>query len=369
MKKALLSIGLLSCIITGCTEFDEPTQAFLAPDETVATSSQTRAGATTYEFLENPYALDLMQDIYDDYDGNTDLRPTDLYVRFKPKNADQMNSLRNMGLELFDHPLDLDIPEGVEYVDPTIPEGEPTWLFTTVKPNFAFPTGITYEILEECYIPTEGESIDVPLSTRAGGSIDVEMEALYRTGFTSNPVPQTRANVKPRGQIRVWDNSLETPDWVGVKGVKIRCHIVVKWSTAYTDEDGNYTMGSNFFLGPHYAIVYDNIKNFTIWGNWGFLAAANHNMGWHSQNRYSEDIRDVAKSWDWAVANNAGYEYYEMCETTGIQKPPSGLRIWLFRNGTNNAAPMLRRMSVAQVLTRDNWATYLAWGAGLFLWY
>lgn len=160
----------------------------------------------------------------------------------------------------------------------------------------------------------------------------------------------------------MWDNSLDTLNWVGVKGVKIRCHTIVKWSTAYTDENGNYTMGSNFLIGPHYAIVYDNIKNFTIWGNWGPLAAANHNMGWHSQSGYSEDIGAHWDSWDWAVINNAAYDYYEMCRTTGISAPPSGLRIWSFRNGTNNLAPMIRRIPVGQILTQNNWATYLVFG-------
>ncbi len=135
----LLCLCTLS-LVGACADFEEPISVQNA--EVATTSAQTRTGTTTFEMLPNPYALDVMQEIYDDFDGQTNLPVTDLYVRFKPQNPEQIEWLRARGLELFNYPLDVDIPQGVEYVDPTIPEGEPTWLYTTVKPNFTFLSGM-----------------------------------------------------------------------------------------------------------------------------------------------------------------------------------------------------------------------------------
>lgn len=234
--------------------------------------------------------MEVMQAVHDSLVGNTILEPTDLYVRFLPQDSLQLNILKyDIGLELFDYPLDLDIPEDEVYVDPTIPEGDFTWLYTTVNPNFDFPEDMPYEILEQCYIPDEEEAIVV---TRGGSTIDIERAAFERLGYTIDPdEPLTRAWFeRPKGTIRVFDNSPSEQKYVPVKGVKIRCNTLVKWSTAYTNENGEYSMGSRFSIGPHYAIVFDNAKDFDIWGNWGPIARANYNMGWHNKKGYSKDI-------------------------------------------------------------------------------
>ena len=53
-------------------------------------------------------------------------------------------------MKFFDYPLDYDIEVGGTYYhDPSIPEGQITWLYTTVKPDYEFPA-LQYEILEKC---------------------------------------------------------------------------------------------------------------------------------------------------------------------------------------------------------------------------
>ena len=81
---------------------------------------------------------------------------------------------------------------------------------------------------------------------------------------------------------------------------------------ATTDENGNYTIDKKFLIGPHYAIVFENNKDFDIWGQYGPLAKANHNMGWHRKTGHSEDIYTNSDAWKWAAVNNAAYEYYQM---------------------------------------------------------
>lgn len=120
----------------------------------------TRSGEPVhvYERLPNPYALNVMQGVYSKYGINKRLPPTDLYVRFMPRDSSQLSKLLDdYELVLFDHPLDIKLGEGEVYVDSTLQEGETAWLYTTVKPNFIFPEDITYQILEMCYIPKDGE--------------------------------------------------------------------------------------------------------------------------------------------------------------------------------------------------------------------
>jgi hypothetical protein len=289
------------------------------------------------------------------------LSPTDIYVRFLPKDSMEMRILEeDLNLELFCYPLDYDIVvDGTTYHDPSIPEDQITWQYTTVKPDFVFPQNIAYEILEECYIPDEDDEDDEDESEEEivtkGGSVNwksLELKAFEIAGllekFTKNEEAKTKGlfgkSYYPTGTIRVYDDILGRLE--GVKGVKIRCHVVVKWSTTFTNESGYYRMDSKFSLGPHYAIVFDNAKGFDIYGNWGPLAKANYGMGWHTKTGYSVDLYKNSVAWDWCTVNNAGYDYYRMCETEGILKPPSTLKVWVFRHKENiSSAPMLSKIS------------------------
>lgn len=142
-----------------------------------------------------------------------------MYVRFLPQDSLQLIALKNdYDLELFDYPLNIELPEDAVYQDPTIPEGSFTWLYTTVKPDFAFPKEIPYEVIEECYIPAEDETI----SPTRGGIINVEEAAFLSLGYPlEEQEPETRGKRRPEGTIRVYDDYAGT--FVPVKGVKIRC--------------------------------------------------------------------------------------------------------------------------------------------------
>ena len=319
------------------------------------------------EKLENPYSIANMEKAYADLiktraAGDFKIETTDLYVRFLPKDSTELLELqKDILLELFDYPLDYDIEvEGTYYHDPSIPEGQITWLYTTVKPDYEFPA-IQYEILEKCFIPNEDDlddewiddGIDDSVETRAGDMSFAELleqKAFENAGLIKKfeskfNEPETRSWKRkcPTGTLKVYDTYLRRD--VPVKGVKVRCHTVVKWSTAFTDENGYYSMGSKFRIGPHYAVVFDNSQGFTIWGNWGPFAAANYNMGWHSKGGHDRTFGTNAKAWDWCSVNNAGFEYYQNAKKDGIGLPPHNPRIWVFRHQSNaSCAPMLRRV-------------------------
>jgi hypothetical protein len=68
MKKPLFIIGMLACILTACTQFEEPKQ-ITQESENATTPVQTRAGAIAYTTLPDPYSLANMQAVYNNY-GN-----------------------------------------------------------------------------------------------------------------------------------------------------------------------------------------------------------------------------------------------------------------------------------------------------------
>lgn len=341
----ILLVLLVSCIaLFACVETPIIDERDISNEERLEnTKVFTRSLSNeTYEHLPNPYALSVMQEVYDTYsETDVTIEATDLYVKFMPKDSLELHTLKDdYNLELFDYPLDIELAEGEVYVNTELPEGDLAWVYTTVEPDFVFPSGISYEILEECYIPADDEMVGSP--TRVG-VVNVEDAAYALVGYDEGAPLGTRASATPSGTIRVYNDDNQT--YVPVKGVKVRCHRIIKWATAYTDENGSYTMSKSFRYKPHYAIVFDNIKDFDIWGNWGPIARANHNLGWHSNTGYSANIEYNCNAWEWAVVNNSAYEYYQMCEETGILKPPANLKIWVWKNFNKSSAPMLRRIT------------------------
>ena len=129
--------------------------------------------------LQDPYSVSNMtkalESLYPTKAGSVDVDETHLYVRFLPASEDQYECLLEMGVQMLDHPLDYEIVrEGDYYHDPNIPEGEITWQYAVVPPDFPFPEDINYEILDHCHI-TEHEVFtrsggDASLSCRSGRS-------------------------------------------------------------------------------------------------------------------------------------------------------------------------------------------------------
>lgn len=337
-----IPVLLLSCIsFFSCIEEIEVIDDNAEVEVVQANPSvKTRSAAneTIYTRLPNPYALEVMQKVYDDNSmTKVTLEPTDLYVKFMPKDSIELHQLMfDYGLELFEYPLDIELAEGEEYVNEELPETDLAWFYTTVPPDYDFPP-IAYEILQECYIPEDGESI---VQTKAGAAVSVEAAAFTLSGYTEQPPVQTKASSRPSGTVRFENEGSYMP----LKGVKVRCNTIVKWASAYTDENGEYVMNKKFYVNPIYAVVFDNVKGFDIWGSWVPCFTARHCFGIHNKSGFSMNFGSNHKRWDCAAVNNSAYEYYKMCETTGIPKPPETLKIWIWKNFTASSAPMLRRI-------------------------
>lgn len=349
MKKKL-ALPVLLLLLVSCSEngtFE------VQPESPIAKVQEPEGMMVLGEQLNNPYSVANMQKALETLsetrsDMSEDIEPNKLYVRFLPKDTADLSTLDRLELQLFDYPLDYDIlQEGDYYHDPSIPDSMPTWQYTTVDVDFDFPD-IQYEILEECYIPEYDDDEDT--ETRSANDnfmYALEVAAIDNAGLPEKyqVAPETRAlgvGKKPSGKVTMENDC--TGKYDPVKGITVRCHYLVNISNATTDKNGHYEIGHKYVCKPHYALVYKNIKDFTIWGNWSFVAAAQHSLGYHSKTGYDKEIDKEEEEWKWAVINNAAYDYYNMCYNEGILDPPSNLKIWCWPEAPSSSAPMLHHL-------------------------
>ena len=194
--------------------------------------------------LENPYKTEnitkALMEVYPTKADRVDVKTTDLYVRFLPANEDEYNELKDLGLNLLDHPMDYEVvEEGDWYHDPEIPEGKITWQYAVVPYDFQFPD-MEYEIIDECYL-AENDA-----STRAETGIDweeVERQAYILTGNEDMLVPQSKASkVYPSGRITIVDEHYNGGNPIGVAGVRVSCNVFIKFAHTYTY---SYNKGKN----------------------------------------------------------------------------------------------------------------------------
>lgn len=313
--------------------------------------------------LENPYSVKNMKKAYESLKSNATIKLTvadkfevnanTLYIRFLPKDSTDLRILwADTTIELFDFPLDYGIvKEGFYYHDPEIPEGQPTWQYTSVPIDYKFPN-VQYEIIEVCYIPEANEEdLDIKSAHSDDFYGQLELESFRLTGNLNDEnnlinTNATKGKNKPKGTIKVNNTSKGLE---GVMKVKVRVHNFVKWDTDYTDEKGNYKMSKNFRTNIHYAVVFENATGFKIWGNWAMFSPAIYNMKWHSNSGYDKEIDTLSKAWLWSTVNNGTYYYREkLCPKFGISKPPSNIRIWTLRTGGKwgGCAPMARQITL-----------------------
>lgn len=394
-------MGLMVCplLLIGCTNQEDesvvPSTESVAKIDTLGNDSSTidadKNGMITLgEKFANPYSIENMQAAYNELaktragGDDVNITVTDLYVRFLPKDSAEYRKLKeDLKLELFDYPLDHDIlSEGTGYHDPSLPENQITWQYTTVKPDFRFPVGIKCEILDRCFIPRDEDTADDTDSTRAMGDNaktnflgELEYKALERVGYIKCLErkgliqPGTRGlfsflkGSKPDGYIKVYDNCFRKD--VPVKGIKVRATSLIKWTTAYTDENGYYKMNHKHYWGPLYSVSFDNVKGFDIWGRTGpITGCAIYIMGFHNKKGYDRTFGESSTCWEWATINNAAYEYYSNCQTKNDYPtcpPTDNLKIWAWGGTGKGCTPMLHHANgLIGIDGHSSWTNFFA---------
>lgn len=312
--------------------------------------------------LENPYKTENMtkalQSLYPTKADRVDLKSTDLYVRFLPADEAEYQLLLEMGVMLLDHPMDHDIlVEGDWYHDPEIPEGNMTWQYAVVSPDFQFPD-IQYELIDECYI-SEHDRV-----TRADGDIDwdaVERQSYVLTGNAdkiAEPLVKASSKAVPSGRITIVDQHAHGGKPFGVAGVMVSCNSFVKFDDCYTDRDGYYKMSKKFSSDLRYRLVFDNEKGFSIGFNLILVPASVSTLGKSSPSGVNMTVTPDSeeKLFNRCVVNNAVYDYMSRCipADLDIAAPPSDLRIWLFPSLQASSAVMIHHgAGVSHDLIKD----------------
>ena len=289
------------------------------------------------ERLEDPYSVEnitkALNSLYPVKGERIDIYPTDNYVRFLPKDGEEMRTLERLCPYLSDHPMDYRIiREGDYYHDPKVEDGAITWQYAVVPKEFRYPEGIRFELLHPCYIWEHD-----PDTRSSSSGIDwagVERESFRLTGNQDMLAPQTKTSAKPQGRITVGDPAFAGGKPVGLSGVTVACNIFVKIATCTTDRDGYYSMDMDFSADPRYRILFRNTMGFSIGLNLILLPASVSTLG--SASAFGLDYH-ITEGADPALfrrcaVNNAAYNYYSRCveEDLGINTPPADLRIWIF---------------------------------------
>ena len=302
--------------------------------------------------LENPYKTEnierALSSLYPTKADRVQVETTDLYVRFLPKNEQQLDSLKKKGLVLIDHPLDYEIlVDGDWYHDPEVPDDMLTWQYAVVPEDFIFPD-MEYEIIDECHLS------DNVSGTRGEEGIDweaVERQAFLMTGNSRFILPETKADkVTPSGRITILDEAADGGKPIGVKGVRVSCNTFVKFDHTYTDEDGYYRMNRKFSSELRYRLVFDNVKDFSIGFNMILEPASASTLGKASPEGIDMTVTKDSESklFKRCAVNNAAYDYYERCskDDLDLPLPPKDLRIWLFHKMQASSALMMHHGAV-----------------------
>lgn len=302
--------------------------------------------------LDNPYKLDnvkaALQALYPTKAGRIDVSPTNLYVRFLPRDQAEFDVLTSLGVEMVDHPVDYEIiKDGDYYHDPSIDSDSITWQYAVLDKDFVFPSGIIYEVLDECYIKDGA-------ATRASDGIDwdaVERKSYEMTGNSDLLAEMTKGgSSSPEGRVTIVDEKANGGKPFGVAGAQVVVNSFVKIGKAYTDRDGYYKINKSYSSKIRYRLVFKNTKGFRIGFNMILVPASFSTFGKGEPSGLDAriDASSNRKLFCRCVVNNAAYDYYERCASTdmNISLPPSDLRFWIFQNIDESSAVMLRHGAI-----------------------
>lgn len=339
--------------------------------------------------LTNPYLIPNMQQAYSNLGiTNVTVNITNLYVRFKPSDIDQLDVLNStmetQNLELFDTPVDFLVTyEGDYYQDPSIPEEEITWQYAVVPPNFQFPTGILYETLAQIHIPgdnytaveTEAERLSAlqnpnnnalnSNTTSGSGRIRPQSapdcgpgynwDAILRecVPYEGQPLaPAPDAGV-PAGNILVYDTQTQTNR--PVRKATIVARRWFKIERSYTDNSGNYQMTKRFKNKVRVNVKFKNsdaeVRGVRGIRLWQIISPIKKTIGVFngaadkSNISYTFPVFADASSkgrvyWAGATTHNAVQDYREYAVQEGVGQPPTRINIIMTRYFGAGSAPM-----------------------------
>lgn len=310
--------------------------------QAVEQQAQTEGLIKLGEKLENPYSVENMQKALGNLKSSKvsaksssvndiEITTTHLYLRFKPKNEDELNILKaDSTFVLYDYPLDYEITEnGYFYKDPEVTGDQPTYQYCAVPVDKKLPDAVEYELLANLFIPDE-DSDDDTENKKGSKSYAIDLvdvlvdEALKITNNLSDTNSQEKSNLfsrrskwRPAGTIKVWDDNIGTSgNYIGVQGVQVRAR---RWLTTHrgiADSDGDYSCDGRFRRDANYSIDWERY-DFALQDGW--LNGATYN-GPKKRGNWNLDLNSGKQKY-YATIFRAAYHYYYK-DIRGLRRPP-----------------------------------------------
>jgi hypothetical protein len=246
--------------------------------------------------LKNPYSVENMQIAYNSlkrkqqgFDKiNISIKANFIYLRALPKDEGELDLLKDLGYELYEYPLDVQIlEEGSFYKDSNLTDEQIPWQYFVVPVNFDYPNNIQYERLDNLYLPEEEKEINSQFvsliqTTKIGDNIDlskssldfdeytiadlIEDESLYLTNNLDDDekleyqkevasfISFRRRKFRPSGNILIWDDVAKTRPVVGAKGMATRWF---KRGQGISNSSGYWESSKRFRRKVRYKIKWD----------------------------------------------------------------------------------------------------------------
>ena len=284
IRKELFFIVLTGLIISSCRKESSETISEAKKSET--SSGNASNGGNSHRLgmdyqegkivlgqrLNNPYDPTLMQNAKSKVQqrGITSVNPvnvrtTHLYVKFKPRNWDEYDDLKeDTTLELSDIPFDYEIiKNGNYYHDPSINDTLPTYQYATVPAGFTFNDTIPYEVISPLYIPEVDNSLTGATDQNENYVENLLNEAYKITGNDEDTIPITDLAERkyfPSGRIQIFDTRLRSI--YGMEGLKVTARRWFIVYSAFCDRFGQYTMSKRFTRPCNYSAWFEHHRFF-----------------------------------------------------------------------------------------------------------
>ncbi len=332
-----------------------------------------------------PYAVSIMRQAYVSvYGSSTQAVENALYMRFKPTTFDQLSTLEDQDIDLFDYPLDYEVvQEGDYYNDGVTPAETIPWLYAVVPNSFVTPVGITSELLQRIHVPDDyrvenkafqitGTNVDT--ADCAGASVSMlngecdcsgrlsalDCDCRETCGFTPcrNPPPPVPIVRIPAGGVTVQEDIFQ-PN-VPIRQARMVARRFLKVARTFTDNNGRYTFSKSFRNKVSIFIKFKN-QNALVMGLrgarlWQILFPVKIKMGTYRGNINNLDYivtgdADVrsrgARHWAAATMHNKVQEYRDFAAVQGIMNPPDKLRVLCVPGNSGGSSPMFAKRFIA----------------------
>ena len=290
-------------------------------NDLVVDISQTRPNGK----FSNPYYIGTIKAAYNKLKsqgkitGTYNIAPNALYVRYLPKNEDELYQLEtNSSIEVFEYPLqenDLSSDEDHHYNDGTLSENQLPFQYTVCGLGEILPNYET-DILDTLFL----NHLNPTISDEDWKKIEVEV--LISTGNLSpNDTEEIQASIFcnewfPSGKIEIWDDALAIN--VPLKQVKVKVSKWYQYYTTYTNNTGNFTTFPymDFCKKVKYSIIYENplwdVRDGKTW-------QANTN-GPEMKGAWNHVIKDDKKSLGFGTLHRSLVRYF-FEDVAGLRRP------------------------------------------------